>query len=62
MADLACPRCDGELDGDFYGPCSSCRDELRSWTRERQAWMAFCLWITSTEKLLERESETGVSA
>ena len=27
---LDCPRCGGALDGPFYGPCTSCRDELRA--------------------------------
>ncbi|HBX10172.1 MULTISPECIES: hypothetical protein [Candidatus Neomicrothrix] len=25
-----CPRCDVEVDEEFYGPCGSCRSELRS--------------------------------
>ena len=25
-----CPRCKGAVSERFYGPCASCRDELRS--------------------------------
>jgi hypothetical protein len=25
-----CPRCEGALDDDYYGPCRSCRDHLRA--------------------------------
>ena len=25
-----CPRCHGSVDERFYGPCPSCRDELRT--------------------------------
>ena len=25
-----CPRCHGMHDGQFYGPCVTCRDELRA--------------------------------
>ena len=24
-----CPRCGSQVDEEFYGPCGSCRDELR---------------------------------
>jgi len=24
-----CPRCGSQVEEEFYGPCSSCRDELR---------------------------------
>ncbi len=28
---LVCPRCAGSIDEErFYGPCGSCRDELRA--------------------------------
>ena len=27
---FTCPRCRQLADGRFYGPCSSCRDELRA--------------------------------
>ncbi|MBI5090228.1 MAG: hypothetical protein HZB15_15580 [Actinobacteria bacterium] len=27
---FACPRCSANVDEDFYGPCTSCRDELRA--------------------------------
>jgi hypothetical protein len=25
-----CPRCSQPVDQEFYGPCASCRDELRA--------------------------------
>lgn len=25
---MTCPRCGGSIDGEFYGPCQSCRDQL----------------------------------
>ncbi len=28
--DIACPRCGQQVAERFYGPCLSCRDELRS--------------------------------
>ena len=28
--ELACPRCGQPSSGRFYGPCPSCRDELRA--------------------------------
>jgi hypothetical protein len=28
--DVRCPRCGRDVDERFYGPCSSCRDELRA--------------------------------
>ena len=27
---VTCPRCGRDVDERFYGPCSSCRDELRA--------------------------------
>lgn len=27
---IECPRCGGGVDQEYYGPCSSCRHELRS--------------------------------
>ena len=27
---LTCPRCGRDVDERFYGPCSSCRDDLRA--------------------------------
>lgn len=27
---FACPRCAAEVTERFYGPCASCRDELRA--------------------------------
>jgi hypothetical protein len=30
MDDLACPRCSNPLDQEHYGPCESCRLELRA--------------------------------
>jgi hypothetical protein len=27
---FTCPRCDREVREEFYGPCGSCRDELRA--------------------------------
>lgn len=27
---LSCPRCGRDVEERFYGPCSSCRDELRA--------------------------------
>jgi hypothetical protein len=27
---FTCPRCQNDVTERFYGPCSSCRDELRS--------------------------------
>ncbi len=27
---MTCPRCQGTFDAEFYGPCESCRDELRA--------------------------------
>ena len=27
---LPCPRCGGEIDGPYYGPCATCRDQLRA--------------------------------
>ncbi|MDW3218355.1 MAG: hypothetical protein R8F63_07050 [Acidimicrobiales bacterium] len=27
---ITCPRCATPTDVDFYGPCNSCRDELRA--------------------------------
>lgn len=27
---VSCPRCGREVDERFYGPCTSCRDELRA--------------------------------
>ena len=29
VADERCPRCDGVLDGELYGPCPACIAELR---------------------------------
>jgi hypothetical protein len=29
-ASFTCPRCEGEVTEEFYGPCASCRDELRA--------------------------------
>jgi hypothetical protein len=35
---LTCPRCDREVDERYYGPCATCRDELRAaHQRERRA-------------------------
>jgi hypothetical protein len=31
--DLACPRCSGPLDGPYYGPCPTCRSDLRATVR-----------------------------
>ena len=28
--DITCPRCGTEVEERFYGPCTSCRDELRA--------------------------------
>jgi hypothetical protein len=30
---IVCPRCRASADERFYGPCSSCRDELRATIR-----------------------------
>ena len=30
LLELACPRCGGPLQERFYGPCSSCRTDLRA--------------------------------
>jgi hypothetical protein len=30
LLSFACPRCSANVDEAFYGPCSSCRDELRA--------------------------------
>jgi Zn finger protein HypA/HybF involved in hydrogenase expression len=27
---FACPRCHDEVDDEFYGPCPSCRTQLRA--------------------------------
>ncbi len=27
---FACPRCDSPTDETYYGPCASCRNELRA--------------------------------
>ena len=29
LLSFACPRCDNPADERFYGPCSSCREQLR---------------------------------
>ncbi len=29
-ARLPCPRCGAPADGPYYGPCRTCRDELRA--------------------------------
>jgi hypothetical protein len=34
MDDLRCPRCDRAIDGDLYGPCPACIDELRVTQRQ----------------------------
>jgi hypothetical protein len=36
VATFDCPRCRSSVDERFYGPCASCRDELRV-TQARQA-------------------------
>jgi hypothetical protein len=28
--EFSCPRCGGEVTARFYGPCPSCRDDLRA--------------------------------
>jgi len=28
LLDLKCPRCQNDVQERFYGPCSSCRDDL----------------------------------
>jgi hypothetical protein len=30
LLSFACPRCTADVDEAFYGPCTSCRDELRA--------------------------------
>jgi hypothetical protein len=30
---IVCPRCRAEAEERFYGPCSSCREELRATVR-----------------------------
>ncbi|HUS62760.1 MAG TPA: hypothetical protein VMY34_11220, partial [Acidimicrobiales bacterium] len=30
ILDFACPRCSTQVHERFYGPCASCRDELRA--------------------------------
>jgi hypothetical protein len=30
MSRMTCPRCGNEGEQAFYGPCASCRDELRA--------------------------------
>ena len=30
LLDITCPRCAANVQESFYGPCSSCRDELRA--------------------------------
>ena len=30
MMDFTCPRCDTSVSAEFYGPCESCRADLRS--------------------------------
>lgn len=33
--EFTCPRCSSSVEAEFYGPCESCRDQLRaSFTRE----------------------------
>ncbi|HYN34818.1 MAG TPA: hypothetical protein VES40_19495 [Ilumatobacteraceae bacterium] len=27
--EFSCPRCDGDVVDEFYGPCDSCRSQLR---------------------------------
>ena len=35
---FVCPRCESEVEEDYYGPCTSCRGELRaSQGRDQQA-------------------------
>lgn len=33
MEPFRCPRCDQTVDADYYGPCDSCRAELRATIR-----------------------------
>jgi hypothetical protein len=30
LLSFVCPRCSGKVDEQFYGPCTSCRTELRA--------------------------------
>jgi hypothetical protein len=35
--ELVCPRCGGDVEERYYGPCAACRDELQaSFRRERR--------------------------
>ncbi len=31
--EFTCPRCDTDVEDDYYGPCPGCRDELRATIR-----------------------------
>lgn len=36
--DFTCPRCEASVQAAFYGPCSTCRDQLRAaYQGERRA-------------------------
>ncbi len=37
LGDFACPRCGGATSATYYGPCQSCRDELRAVMQTAQA-------------------------
>jgi hypothetical protein len=30
LSSFACPRCESDVEEDYYGPCGSCRAELRA--------------------------------
>ena len=34
---IDCPRCGTSVDEEFYGPCASCRQQLRATGREARA-------------------------
>jgi hypothetical protein len=37
LLDFSCPRCQASAHEEFYGPCGTCRDELRATGREARA-------------------------
>lgn len=30
LSEFVCPRCESNVEEDYYGPCASCRDQLRA--------------------------------
>ena len=49
--EFACPRCAQTVDGRFYGPCDSCRDELR----------AKFMWVERIVEVAEYEPKMHVT-